>query len=216
MTEKIRSKLHNIHENASDLGKFAVTMLRDSINAFELGDVEMAYHVRDQKTELKNRFIVVEESIFRYIALYQPVARDMREIVASLRIIYNFERIGRMGYDISETIVILSECCTLTDPDKLIHVAKKVLAMIEDSLEAFIDRDVSRIRDMRERDSEIDNLYCEVMKILIQRMEQTPENVPILTRYVIIDRYLERCGDQACNIAEMTLYMVTGERIEIS
>jgi phosphate transport system protein len=68
---------------------------------------------------------------------------------------------------------------------------------------------------MRERDSEIDRLYCEVMRDLITRMEQKKDDVPILARYVIIDRYLERCGDQACNIAEMTTYMVTGERVEI-
>ena len=215
MTEKIRSELLQIHEEACSLGVFAIAMLRDSIDAFERGDAKLAQSVCERKIELKKRFIAVEETMFRYLALYQPVARDMREIVASLRIIYNFERIGRMGYDIGDTIKTLSEHCGLADPDRLIIVGRKVLAMIEDALDAFAVREVTRIRNMRERDSEIDRLYCDVMRDLIKRMEQNKDDVPILARYVIIDRYLERCGDQACNIAEMTTYMVTGERIEI-
>lgn len=215
MTEKIRSELLQIHEEACSLGVFAIAMLRDSIDAFERGDAKLAQSVCERKIELKKRFIAVEETMFRYLALYQPVARDMREIVASLRIIYNFERIGRMGYDIGDTIKTLSERCGLADPDRLIIVGRKVLVMIEDALDAFADREVTRIRNMRERDSEIDRLYCDVMRDLIKRMEQNKDDVPILARYVIIDRYLERCGDQACNIAEMTTYMVTGERIEI-
>lgn len=215
MTEKIRTELSQIHTAACDLGEYAVAMLRDGIDAFERGDAELAADVRDRKTDLKKRFIQVEESMFQYLALYQPVARDMREIVASLRIIYNFERIGRMGFDIGETIVALSKCCGLADPEKLIMVGRKVLVMIEDALDAFANREVSGIQNMRERDSEIDHLYCEVMRDLISRMEHDKEIVPVLTRYVIIDRYLERCGDQACNIAEMTTYMVTGDRVEI-
>lgn len=215
MTDKIRTELLQIHEEACNLGKFAITMLQDSIDAFERADADLAQDVCERKIELKKRFIAVEEAMFRYLALYQPVARDMREIVASLRIIYNFERIGRMGYDIGDTIKVLSQCCGLADPDKLIIVGRKVLAMIEDAMDAFTDREVSRIRNMRERDSDIDRLYCEVMRDLIKRMETDKDHVSILARYVIIDRYLERCGDQACNIAEMTTYMVTGERIEI-
>jgi len=216
MTEKERSELSQIHTDACDLGTYAITMLRDSIDAFERGDTDLAQDVCNRKIELKKRFIATEETMFRHLALYQPVARDMREIVASLRIIYNFERIGRMGYDIGDTIKTLSQCCGLADPDKLIIVGRKVLSMIEDAFDAFEDRDVNRIRNMRERDSEIDRLYCEVMRDLIKRMEQKKDDVPILARYVIIDRYLERCGDQACNIAEMTIYMVTGERVEIT
>ncbi|NLV27001.1 MAG: phosphate signaling complex protein PhoU [Methanomicrobiales archaeon] len=216
MSVKIRSELMQIHDQACNLGNFAIDMLQDSINAFEQADADLAADVCIRKKELKIKFITAEESMFQYLALYQPVARDMREIVASLRIIYNFERIGRMGYDIGETIKVLSQCCELADPDKLIIVARKVLTMIEDAMEAFSRRDVSQIKTMRQRDSEIDRLYCEVMRDIIKRMEQNKENVSALARYVIIDRYLERCGDQACNIAEMTTYMVTGERIEMS
>lgn len=215
MTEKIRSELIQIHEEACSLGHYAIKMLHDSINAFEQGDTKLAADVCDRKKELKRQFIVAEESMFQYLALYQPVARDMREIVASIRIIYNFERIGRMGFDISETINVLSQCCKLVDPDKLIMVARKVLTMIEDSMDAFSNREVAQIKTMRLRDSEIDRLYCEVMRDIIRRMEEEKESVPVLARYVIINRYLERCGDQACNIAEMTTYMVTGERIEM-
>ncbi|PWR76086.1 phosphate signaling complex protein PhoU [Methanospirillum stamsii] len=215
MTEKIRSELIQIHEEACNLGHFAIGMLHDSINAFEKGDTKLAADVCDRKKELKRQFITAEESMFQYLALYQPVARDMREIVASIRIIYNFERIGRMGFDISETIKVLSQCCGLVDPEKLIMVARKVLTMIEDSMDAFSNREVAQIKTMRQRDSEIDRLYCEVMRDIIRRMEEEKESVPILARYVIINRYLERCGDQACNIAEMTTYMVTGERIEM-
>ncbi len=215
MTEKIRTELDQIHTNATELGRFALNMLRDSIDAFEQGDSVRAAEIAGRKAELKRRFIEMEESMFQSLAMYQPVARDMRLIVTSIRLIYNFERIGRMGYDIAETITVISRCSGLIEPRDLITMGRMVIAMISDALDAFERRDASQIMTMRERDREVDSLYCDIIADLINRMKEDKTTVPVLTRYVIIDRYLERCGDQACNIAEMTVYMITGERVEI-
>ena len=216
MTEKIQGELEYIHREVVDMGAFALKMLRDSIDAFERGDAESAQEISARKDELKRRFVSIEEAVFQHLALYQPVAKDMRFTVSAIRIIYNLERIGRMGFDIAETIMVLSRCCGLIEPADLITMGKMVCLMIEDAMKAFEKRSLSEISTMRARDKEVDALYCKIMGDLIQKMKDDISSVPVLTRYVIIDRYLERCGDQACNIAEMTVYMVTGERVEIS
>lgn len=216
MTEKSQAELEHLHNSVVEFGKFALTMLRRSITALEEGDVDLAKNVAGQKRELKTLFVPLEDAYFQYLALYHPVARDMRECVASIRIIYNLERVGRMGFDIGETIVKLSNCCELHESSALVSMGRKVIIMIDDALSAYEERTTKNITSMSDRDKEIDGLYCKVLTGYISRMQDEKDAVPILARYVIIDRYLERCGDQACNMAEMILYMVTGERVEIS
>jgi phosphate transport system protein len=216
MTEKSQAELERLHQSVVDFGMFAVGMLRDSIDAFETSDSECSIEVASRKSELKARFVPIEDSLFQYLALYHPVAKDMREIAASIRIIYNLERVGRMGYDIAETTSILSKCCGLVESQTLVSMGRLVIGMIEDAISAYKERTTTRIVSMRNRDKEVDSRYCEVLTEFIGRMQNEKDAVPILTRYVIIDRYLERCGDQACNMAEMIIYMVTGERVEIT
>lgn len=215
MTEKSQAELEELHQSVVKYGSFAVQMLKESINVFESGDINRATIVIMQKEELKKTFIPLEDSLFQYISLYHPVARDMREVAASIRIIYNFERVGRMGYDIAKTTTVLSECCGLRDSPNLISMGRLVTQMIEDALSAYEERSMNKIVKMQERDTEIDNLYCNILTDIIGRMQTEKDDVPVLTRYVIINRYLERCGDQACNMSEMILYMITGERVEI-
>jgi phosphate transport system protein len=216
MTEKSQAELEHLHNSVVEFGKYALTMLERSIAALEEGDVDLAKKIAAQKRELKAQFVPLEDAYFQYLALYHPVARDMRECVASIRIIYNLERVGRMGYDIGETIVKLSDCCELHESSALVSMGRKVIMMIDDALSAYAERKNTTITSMSERDKEIDSLYCKVLTGYITRMQDEKNAVPILTRYVIIDRYLERCGDQACNMAEMIQYMITGERVEIS
>lgn len=215
MTEKSQSELEELHGAVDAYGAFALRMLEESITALETKDIGLARAVAGRRAELKTRFIPVEDAYFQYLALYHPVARDMRECVASIRIIYNLERIGRMGFDIAQTTITLTECCGVADPTALVVMGRRVTGMIGDALGAFRERSPIRIADMSERDKEIDSLYCSVMAGYIRQMQNQKDIVPILTRFVIIDRYLERCGDQACNMAEMIVYMVTGERVEI-
>jgi len=216
MTEKSQAELEQLHQSVVSFGKFALKMLKDGIDAFESGNTEQAMEISRLKNELKSSFVPLEDSLFQYLALYQPVAKDMRECVASIRIIYNFERIGRMGYDIAETTAILTKCCNLKDCEALISMGRLVITMIEDALSAYEERSITKIVTMRDRDEEVDMLYCDVLTGFIGRMQEEKDAVPVLTRYVIIDRYLERCGDQACNIAEMIVYMITGDRVEIN
>jgi phosphate transport system protein len=215
MTEKSQAEMEQLHNSVVDFGRFALTMLRESIAALESDDRELALKVAGQKQGLIAQFVPLEEAYFQYLALYHPVARDMRECVTSIRIIYNLERIGRMGFDIAETNVKLSSCCELYDSTALVSMGKKVIMMIDDALTAYDERSTKNITSMGDRDKEIDGMYCKVLTGYIRQMQDEKDAVPILTRYVIIDRYLERCGDQACNMAEMIVYMVTGERVEI-
>lgn len=215
MTEKSQAELEALHTSVVQFGRMAISMLRESIDAFEAGDVEKATRISGTKTDLKAKFLPLEDALFQYLALYHPVAKDMRDCVASIRIIYNLERVGRMGYDIAETTTVLSKCCGLRESPTLVQMGRLVIGMVEDAITAYEERVTSRITTMQDRDKDVDCLYCEVLREFIGMMQEEKDSVPVLTRYVIIDRYLERCGDQACNIAEMVVYMVTGERVEI-
>jgi phosphate transport system protein len=142
----------------------------------------------------------------------------MRTIACSLRVISSSERIGRYGKDIAN--VVISTAADTWFPElveglSLPHMAHLVISMIHDSLEAYRTEDVSLIADHSRRDDAVDALRHTLFRQGITYMMENPRTITTCTNYLMVARYLERCGDHACKVAEKVHYMVTGERIEI-
>jgi phosphate transport system protein len=157
----------------------------------------------------------LEEKAFQLIALYQPMAKDMRTIGCCLKIITYLARIGRYGKDIAK---ITKEISNESHVSKLIsipHMNEMVCSMVNDALKAFKTEELSLISDFSERDDDIDALRYSIFRECLTYMMEDPKKINRCAHYMIIARYLERCGDHACKMAEKIHYMITGERIEI-
>jgi phosphate transport system protein len=218
MSDKFHTEIANTKEQVLSMGQLAEGMLNDAMEALRTGDLQMAAKVRERKRLLSDDTNRLEEEIYSLIALYQPVARDMRAIACSLRVISSSERIGRYGKDIANVVINTQEYPRfprLVEGLSLPHMSELVLAMIHDSLEAYRTEDVTLIANHSARDDVVDALRHTIFREGITYMMEDPRTITTCTSYLMVARYLERCGDHACKIAEKVHYMVTGERIDI-
>ena len=215
MTGKFHDEIDELKEEVLKMGYHAIDMLSSSVEALKNRDKEMSECVYAKKEELADLDEKLEEKAFQLIALYQPMAKDMRTIACCLKIITYLARIGRYGKDISK---IAKEIIDKPHVSKMIsipHMNDMVCSMVNDALNAFKTEDLSLISNFSKRDDDIDSLRYSIFRECITYMMEDPKKIERCARYMMVARYLERCADHACKMAEKIHYMVNGERIEI-
>ncbi len=215
MVNKYREELKDLKDMVQEQGVFAYGMLSLAMTALQDQDPELARQVHARRVELAERNLTIEEAALRLIALYQPMARDLRSIVCALRMNVALFRIGRYGKDIANLVEGLSEKPHIGNLMNLPHMADLVCAMIDDALKAYRTEDIVLIEGMSRRDDVVDDLRYAIFRESVTYMMEDPKNITRCMDYVMVARYLERCGDYACDIAEQVCYMVTGERVEV-
>jgi len=215
MVKKFHEELDKLTEDVQKMGHLSITMLLTSVDALKNLDTAKADWVYDKKNSLAKRNIKIEDEALRLIALYQPMAKDMRTIACCLKMITDLNRIGRYGKDIAK---VVKEIYPGPHIKKIIHIPQMneiVCRMVNDALTAFKTGDLSLLKDFSERDDDVDQLRYSVFRECLTYMMEDQKNITICIHYILIARYLERCGDHACDIAEQIHYMVTGKRIEL-
>ena len=215
MVEKFHTELEQLRENTLTMGYLALEMLSKSVEALEKQDRELARSVIDRKKELADWDERNEEYALRLIALYQPMAGDLRTIATSLKMITYLTRVGRYGKDIAKLAIRLADQPPIDGMLSLPHMGGLVCTMIKNALKAYETADLSFINGIGKMDDQVDDLRKTIFRESITHMMEDPATITRCTDYVMIARYLERCGDHACKIAEKVHYMVTGERVEI-
>ena len=215
MTDRYHTELKDLKKGVSEMARYALSMLQDSQEAFTNQDNALATTVLDRKDQLREMTVTLEESCYQLIALNQPVAKDMRTIVCSLKVIAASERIGRYGKSTAKVVKEISGKPHIANMMSLPLMSEYVIAMIEDAVVAYETENLKKIDGFSARDDAIDALRHSIFREAITYMMENPKTITQATYYIIIARYLERCADHACKIAENVQYMETGERVEI-
>ena len=215
MTEKFHDELKSLKKEVIKMGKLSRDMLKTGVGSLKDLDEEKMNWVISQKGKLADMDDHIEAKAFRLIALHQPMARDLREIACILKMITYLNRIGRYGKDIAK---ITKEFNRQGHVKKLVsipHMAEIVCSLIDDALYAFEKGDISKFDDFIERENTVDDLRYSIFRECLSYMMEEPKVIGRCMHYTMVARYLERCGDHACKMAEKIYYMVTGERVEI-
>lgn len=215
MVEKFHIELKNTKKDVIKMGYIAKDMLKDSVKALKDRDIKLAKKVESKKTVLAEMDDKIEEKAFRLIALYQPMAKDMREIACILKMITYLTRIGRYGKDIAKTVKEFEKKAHVKKLVSIPHMADIVSSMIDDALTVFETGDISKFNDFIEREETVDELRYSIYRECLSYMMEDQKVIKRCMQYTMVARYLERCADHACKIAEKIYYMVTGERVEI-
>lgn len=215
MVEKFHIELNQAKKDVDTMGHLAKEMLSKSVEALKQIDTEKADWVISNKVQLADMDDDIEQKALRLMALYQPMAGDLREIACILKLITYLNRIGRYGKDIAKLVVEFEKNGHVKKLVSLPHMAELVTSMINDALYAFETGDISKFNDFIERETTVDELRYSIFRECLTYMMEDPSVITRCTYYIIIARYLERCGDHACKMAEKIIYMVTGERVEI-
>jgi len=215
MVEKFHEELKELKMNVVEMGTLAKWMLFNSVEALKKQDVELADEVMAKKKKIAEMDEKIEEKALQLIALYHPMAKDMRIIACVLKMITYLARVGRYGKDIARIAKELSDRPHIAKLVEIPHMAEMVCSMIDDALRAFEEEDVSLLQDFNERDDAVDALRYSIYRECITYMMEDAKKITRCMHYTMIARYLERCADHACKMAEKIYYMVTGERKEI-
>jgi phosphate transport system protein len=215
MAEKFHTELENVKKDTVAMALIGRSMLRDAVDALIRQDRERAVSVVAKKEQIHDREVELEERCYQLIALYQPMAKDMRVIACTLKVITASVRIGRYGKVIANITKEIADRPHISHMMSIPHMAELVIDMIDDAIKAYDTGDPNLIEDFSGRDDTIDALRHSIFREGITHMIENPTTITHCTHYIMVARYLERCADHACKIAENVHYMETGERIEI-
>jgi len=215
MSIKFDEQLKKIKQGVLEMGELAQTMLRESIVALKNQDLKLADKVYDNKDMIMKMDRDIEHRCLQAISMYQPMAKDMRVIGSSLKLITYLTRIGRYGKDIAKFVKEIADEPHIKKLVSIPHMSKIVDGMISDALIAYKNEEPVDIKGFVERDDDVDVLRNSIFRESLTYMMQDSKNIERCMYYIMISRYLERCADHSCKMAEKIQYMATGERIEI-
>jgi phosphate transport system protein len=185
--------------------------VRDALRAIQTRDRDLANEVISADNEIDAMEIEVEEDCLKILALHQPVARDLRFIVAVLKMTSDLERIGDLSLNIAERALYLAEHPGVAIPGNISMLAEKAVVMLKKSLDALVHLDGELATEVCRLDDEVDALHSDMYAFVRDAILAMPSDIDGLLALLSVSRYLERIADHATNIAEDVLYIVDGE-----
>ncbi len=210
-TQRLHREIGKLKKELMGLSAMVEDALHMSVKSVSIRDADLARQIIDRDVEIDQMEVDLEENCLKLLALYQPVAVDLRYIVTILKINNDLERIGDLAVNIAERAVLLSGLTDAPFPYDVNGMAEKVKWMLRASLDALIDQDPNLAGEVCNADDEVDGInrrmYLEVEKL----MRAEPDQIERLMLSLGISRLLERIADHATNIAEDVIYLNTGQ-----
>lgn len=209
-------QLSEIEEDMLVLAGMVERAIERSIISLKSRDLELARVVIVEDMDLNRKRYETEEKCIDLLAMQQPLATDLRTIVAILHIIVDLERMGDHAEGIAKISIMLADEAPLKPYIDIPRMAEKAIAMLRRSIEAFKHRDVDLARAICDEDDEVDALYDQVYRELLFYMLNDPKTIERATHVTWIAHNLERIADRVTNICERVVYMVSGEIEELN
>lgn len=204
-------ELKTLAKHIAEMGGIAEGMIVDAMRALIRADAFMAKRVIAEDRDLDSLQRLVEENAVRTIAKRQPMASDLREIIAALRVANDLERCGDLAKNIAKRAIAIQG---LALPPKLIHgiehISELTQAQLARVLDAYVTKDVESAEFVWRNDDEIDAMYTSLFRELLTYMMEDPRNISSCTHLLFCAKNVERIGDHATNIAETVIYQITG------
>jgi phosphate transport system protein len=199
----------------SEMGGLAEQMVSDAVRALVNGDTSLAQKVISDDVILDHAEREIGDKAIITIARRQPMAADLREIMGSIRIAADLERVGDLGKNTAKRVIAVQSSGV---PRKLArgleHLSELALVQLKEVLDVYTSRAADRAKSIRERDEEIDAMYTSLFREMLTYMMEDPRNITSCTHLLFCAKNIERIGDHATNIAETIYYMATGAQPE--
>jgi phosphate transport system protein len=212
--ESFHRHLHELEDDLLVLGSMVEKALDRSMAALKNRDLELARQVIADDAKINQKRFDIEEKCIDLIATQQPMASDLRIIIAVLNIIVDLERIADHAEGNAKIAVMIGNEPPLKPLIDLPRMCQKTVEMLKRSLDAFINRDAEAARRICDEDDEVDNLYDQVFRELLTFMAEDSKTITRATRLIWVGHNLERSADRVTNICERVIYVVTGKMEE--
>jgi phosphate transport system protein len=207
------AELRELRAHALAMGARCERSLRLALEAFWSGKDKLAAEVKELDKKIDRDEMDIDALVLRILALRQPVAYDLRVLATALKLVTDLERIGDEAVNIAERAEEAHGSSKEKISAELRQMADLAQQMLRDSLDAFVEGDVMRASQIRQRDDAVDALYGEILRSMTSFMAAHPEEVLPAVRVIKVAKYIERIADHATNIAEEVIFMVQGDDV---
>jgi phosphate transport system protein len=207
-------ELRKLSDAIAEMGGLAESQLGLAIEAVAKRDTELAGRVVEDDSQVDQLERDVDNLAIRLLALRQPVARDLREIFAALKIASDLERIADYASNVAKRSIALSQSPPVRPVYALPRMAHFAQIEIKDVLDAYVQRDADKAYSVWIRDAELDEMYSSLFRELLTYMMEDPRSIGSCTHLLFMAKNIERIGDHATNIAENLYYLVNGSPLE--
>ena len=204
-------QLESLRRIITQMGGIAESQIEAAIQCVARRDATLAGQVVQADAQLDRYEQQVDGEAVRALALRQPMATDLREIISALKIASDLERIGDYAANVAKRAIALSQTPAVRPVTAIPRLGRLVQEIIKDVLDAYIERDVSKALAAWNRDEEVDDLYTSLFRETLTYMMEDPRNITPCTHLLFIAKNLERVGDHATNIAETIHFLVKGQ-----
>jgi phosphate transport system protein len=203
-------ELRRLNNTIMQMGGLAEGQLAAAIDAVIKRDSELAARVVAEDATVDQLEHEVDGLVVRLLALRQPMARDLREILAALRIANDLERICDYAANVAKRSIVLNQSPAVKPVYTLPRMVKLAEALTKDVLDAYVARDADKAMIVWARDEELDEMYSSLFRELLTYMMEDPRNITACTHLLFMAKNVERIGDHATNIAETVYFLVNG------
>jgi phosphate transport system protein len=198
----------------SEMGGLAEHAIGEAMRCLTERDLDGAHQVIEDDKKLDALEIETERRVIQLIALRAPMAGDLRDVVAALKISGVVERIGDYAKNISKRVPLLEDAGKIEPLSLLPEMARIAAGMVHDVLNAFVSRDAEAAYKVCQRDKAVDDFYDSIFRTLLTHMMENPHTIGQAAHLLFVAKNVERVGDHATNIAEMVYYAATGHHME--
>jgi len=211
MTRHFRIEIERLKKKILHLAAMVEENLQTAVRSITDKDVKLADEVISSDMSIDSREVEVEEDCLKILALYQPVAADLRYVIAVMKINNDLERIGDLAVNIAERSRPIARNIGTPVPFDLPGMLDVTLSMVKASVDALVTSDTQMARQVCADDDEVDNRHKEAFKAVQEKLRSEPALSEYFVSLLSVSRNLERIADHATNIAEDVIYMIEGE-----
>ncbi|MDN4493293.1 phosphate signaling complex protein PhoU [Ureibacillus aquaedulcis] len=214
--ERFDHEIQAIQSELLKLSILSIQALEISFNAFIEKDLDKAREVIEQDVIINRLEEEINDRVIIVMTRQQPVAKDLRRLVVLLKAAADMERVGDYAVNIAKESIRIGKERFITSVELLEDMCFKTTLMLRQVIEAFVDENMSKAKEIAEFDDQIDEMYGNIITHLMRLSLVVPESISQITYLSFICRYIERCADHATNIAEYLLYLKKGQRYDLN
>lgn len=214
MRLKFNEQLKALGEELTHMGSMIESAIQNAVHALLNQDVETAKKIMKEDELVDQEQKKIENLCFQLLIQQQPVARDLRTITAAMKMVTDMERIGDHAADISELTVAMAETPYRLQGENIKKMAAETMVMLVDAVDSYVNKDMAKAKAVIAHDDIVDDYFIKVKADLIDVIRQNPEYSEFAADLLLVNKYLERIGDHATNIAEWVIFSITGQHKE--
>ncbi len=214
MRLKFNEQLKALGEEMTHMGSMIETAIQDAVQALLNQDVETAKRIMKEDELVDQEQKKIENICFQLLIQQQPVARDLRTITAAMKMVTDMERIGDHAADISELTVAIAGTPYRLRGENIKKMAAETMVMLVDAVDSYVNKDMEKAKAVIAHDDIVDDYFIKVKADLIGVIREHPEYGEFAADLLLVNKYLERIGDHATNLAEWVIFALDnkGER----